>query len=439
MVEACDRNDCDSGDIEGDDPTASVRAEPSAAGRVDTPLARRGRGALSNRVGRFESRQHVDIDDGWQVLTETDTDRRTQWRDDKAKHVITRNRTPDLHFDRSINPYRGCEHGCVYCYARPSHAFLGHSAGLDFERRLYAKRGAAARLREELARPGYARRDGGIRPMAIGVNTDAYQPLERELGITRSILEVLLEARHPVYLITKGSLIERDLDLLGELAAHNLLAVTVSLTTLDNALARRLEPRATAPQRRLRTLRTLAEAGIPTRISISPVIPALNEHEIESLIEAAARAGACAANAILLRLPHELATLFPEWLDEHYPLRKERVLKALRSMRSGSLNDSGFGTRFIGEGPRAELIRQRFEKACRQHDISFGRERFALDTSAFRPPASDGGATGRQATDRQATDRQQTDSQGSGEQASGATTFTRDTPALQLSLFADCD
>lgn len=415
----------DADESDGPSRTPETRSEPAAEGRVDTPLVRRGRGALSNRAGRFESLQHIDIDDGWHALNESDSDRRTQWRDDKAKSVISRNRSPDLHFDRSINPYRGCEHGCVYCYARPSHAFLGHSPGLDFERRLYAKRGAAERLREELARPGYASRNGGIRPMAIGVNTDAYQPLERELGITRSILEVLLEARHPVYLITKGSLIERDLDLLGELASRNLVSVTVSLTTLDNALARRLEPRATAPQRRLRTLRTLAGAGIPTRVSVSPVIPALNEHEIESLIEAAALAGACAANAILLRLPHELASLFPEWLEAHYPLRKARVLKAMRSVRAGSLNDSGFGTRFIGEGPRAELIRQRFEKACRQHGVSVGRVPFALDTTVFRAPATViGPASGFEA------------SLGHGP---GAPTTVSVTAAMQLSLFGEAD
>lgn len=356
------------------------------AGRNDTPQARRGRGAMTNVVGRFETLQRIDVDDGWQAPTESDADLRTRWRDDKAKTIIARNDSPDLHFDRSINPYRGCEHGCVYCYARPSHAFLGHSPGLDFERLLYAKRDAAELLRRELAHPGYPQRDGGIAPMAIGVNTDAYQPLERELRITRSVLEVLLEARHPVYMITKGSLIERDLDLLKALAERNLVSVTITLTTLDNDLARRLEPRATAPQRRLRTIATLAAAGIPTRISVSPVIPALNEHEIESLIEAAAAAGAIGANAIMLRLPHELATLFPEWLDEHFPLRKERVLKALRSMRAGSLNDSGFGTRFLGEGPRAELIRQRFEKACRRYDVGLGRERFTLDTTAFRAP-----------------------------------------------------
>ena len=362
----------------------------------ETPHFRRGRGAQSNAAGRFETLRRVDADDGWQLAEEGSGARRTRWRDDRARSVITRNDSPDLHFDRSINPYRGCEHGCVYCYARPSHAWLGHSPGLDFERLLYAKREAAARLREELSHPGYAERGDGVGPIALGVNTDAWQPLERELGITRAILEVLLEARHPVYAITKASLVERDLDLLSALAEHNLVSVTVTLTTLDHELARRLEPRATAPARRLRTLETLAAAGIPTRVSISPVIPALNEHEIEALLAAAANAGARGANAIVLRLPHELATLFPEWLDEHYPLRKERILKALRSMRGGALNDSGFGARFLGEGARAELIRRRFERACRERGLAFGREVFTLDSGAFRAPSVSAGRGGDQ-------------------------------------------
>ena len=363
----------------------------------ESPLARRGRGAQSNAGGRFETLHRVDADDGWHRAMEGPAALRTRWRDDRARSVITRNDSPDLHFDRSINPYRGCEHGCVYCYARPSHAYLGHSPGLDFERLLYAKRGAAERLREELARRGYAERGGGVQPIALGVNTDAWQPLERELGITRAILEVLLEARHPLYLITKSSLVERDLDLLGALAEKNLVSATVTLTTLDHELSRRLEPRATAPARRLRTLATLAAAGIPTRVSISPVIPALNEHEIEALLAAAAEAGARGANAIMLRLPHELATLFPEWLDAHYPLKKARILKALRSMRGGALNDSGFGARFLGEGPRAELIRRRFERACRHYGLAFGREFFTLDTHSFRAPSTvtaRGGADG---------------------------------------------
>lgn len=347
--------------------------------------ARRGRGALSNTNGRFEAAQVLPVDDGWQAVDEADVATRTRWRPDAARSVITRNKSPDVHFDRSINPYRGCEHGCIYCFARPSHTYLGHSAGLDFERLLYAKTEAGELLKQELAHPSYS-----PAPIALGVNTDAYQPLERSLGLTRQILTVLLEARHPVYLITKSSLIERDIDLLKELARRNLVSVCITLTTLDHELARRLEPRATSPARRVRTLQTLSEAGIPTRISVSPVIPALNESEIEQIVGVGAEAGARGAHTILLRLPHELATLFPEWLAEHYPDRKERVLKAIRSMRDDKLNQSDFSTRFLGKGPRAELIQRRFELACKRNGIVFGREAFNLDCSAFRAPDPSG-------------------------------------------------
>jgi len=374
----------------------------------ETPIKRRGRGAQSNRTGRFEPLQRIDIDDGWNTaftgsasnlqaagsstefpalessIGESNSTQRTQWREDRAKTVITRNDSPDLHFDRSINPYRGCEHGCSYCFARPSHTYLGHSAGLDFERLLYAKLDAAQLLKKELAKPGYV-----CQPIAIGVNTDAYQPLEKRLNITRSLLEVMLETEHPVYLITKSALIERDLDLLKPLAAKNLLTVSISVTTLNNELSHRLEPRAAAPHRRLKTIRTLSEAGIPVRAAISPIIPALNEHELDDMIEACAKAGALGAMAIILRLPHELSTLFPEWLEAHYPLRKERVLKAIRSMRNGKLNKSEFKNRFIGTGPRADLIQQRFTNACRRHGIASGRERFTLDTHIFKPPVNE--------------------------------------------------
>lgn len=353
----------------------------------DTPVKRRGRGAQSNRTGRFETLHRMDIDDGWQstldngLAREADVTLRTQWREDRARTVITRNNSPDLHFNRSINPYRGCEHGCTYCFARPSHTYLGHSAGLDFERLIYAKLDAASLLRKEFARARYE-----CEPIAIGVNTDAWQPLEKQLCITRQLLEVMVETRHPVYLITKSALIERDLDLLKELAADNLVTVSISMTTLQNDLSHRLEPRASAPHRRLRTIKTLADAGIPVRVSVSPIIPALNEHELESIIKASAQAGARAATAIILRLPHELATLFPEWLDEHYPLKKSRILKAIRSLRGGKLNDSDFASRFLGDGPRAELIQQRFRHACRRHGIDDKRQPFSLDTSHFQSP-----------------------------------------------------
>ena len=346
----------------------------------ESPLLRRGRGSLSNATGRFESARHLAVDDGWSSYTEPETRVQTRWRDDCNRTIITRNQSPDIHFDRSINPYRGCEHGCIYCFARPSHTYLGHSAGLDFETRLYAKREAASLLGQELAKRNYS-----CEPIAIGVNTDAYQPLEKKLGITRQILQVLLETRHPAYLITKSSLIERDLDLLTEMAQHNLVSVCITITTLDRKLARNLEPRATTPSRRLQTLKTLSDAGIPTRVSVSPVIPALNEEEMDSIVASAADAGAQAAYAIVLRLPHELQQLFPEWLELHYPLRAARIMKAIRSVRSDQLNNAEFGTRMIGTGPRAEIIRQRFDLACKRAGISVGRN-FNLDCSRFTPP-----------------------------------------------------
>ena len=364
------------------------------------PLATKGRGAVSNASGRYETHTIHAVDDGWQVdepdslnpaktqsldeITHGASPVRTEWRDDKSKTIITRNRSPDIHFDRSVNPYRGCEHGCVYCFARPTHTWLGHSAGLDFETRLYAKRNAAQLLKAELAKPSYL-----CEPIALGVNTDAYQPLERKLNITRQILQVLHDAKHPVYLITKSSLVERDIDILTSMAEQNLVSVCLSITTLDRTLARKLEPRATSPHRRLKTLETLSSAGIPTRVSVSPVIPALNEEEIDDIVAAAANAGAAAAYAIILRLPHELQTLFPEWLYEHYPLRAERIIKAIRSMREDKLNNSDFNHRMTGFGPRANIIQQRFKLACKRAGISVGRD-FELDTSQFVAPSENG-------------------------------------------------
>jgi len=338
----------------------------------------KGRGALSNQSGRYESIVKVSIDDGWR--THVDERGVTTWREDDTRTIISKNQSPDIHFDQSINPYRGCEHGCVYCFARPTHTWLGHSAGLDFETRLYAKLKAATLLKQELAKPSYR-----CKPIAIGVNTDCYQPLERELRITRSVLEVLLEARHPVYMITKSSLIERDIDILEEMAKRNLLTVSITLTTLDNELSSKLEPRATAPHRRLKTIQRLSDAGIPTRVSASPIIPALNEEELDELIAAGAASGAYAAYAIILRLPHELQTLFPEWLRAHYPLRADRVLKAVRSMRDEGLNDPRFKHRMMGSGPRADIIKQRFQLACRKAKIQEGRT-LELDRSQFVRP-----------------------------------------------------
>lgn len=347
------------------------------------PVVRKGQGAQSNASGRYEILQRVSFDDGWNTLENSSSreSSRTQWRDDASRTVITRNRSPDIPFDRSVNPYRGCEHGCSYCFARPTHSWLGHSAGLDFERLLYAKRDAATLLKSELARPGYR-----CEPIAIGVNTDAYQPLERKLRITRSLLEIMCDCRHPVYLITKSSLIERDLDLLSDLAADALVTVTITITTLDNTLSSKLEPRATAPHRRLRTLKILSDAGIPVRVSVSPIIPALNEPDIESIVQAAADAGADQAHCIILRLPHELQQLFPEWLYAHYPLKARRVLKAVASMRGGKLNSSEFGNRMTGDGPRAAIIHQRFRHACLRAGIENRRTAGQLNTSLFSPP-----------------------------------------------------
>lgn len=350
--------------------------------------AQKGRGAASNVTGRFEPYQTVACDDGWEQQSEAK--RRTEWLPDSARRVITRNTSPDIPFDRSINPYRGCEHGCVYCYARPSHTYLGHSAGLDFESRLYAKKEAAALLRRELQRPGYQ-----CAPIALGVNTDAYQPLERQLKITREILEVMVETRHPVMLITKSALIERDIDLLQDLASENLVTASVSLTSLDPELSRKLEPRAASPKRRLRTLRTLSEAGIPTRLSLAPVIPGLNENVLEAIVREAAEAGATSANYLLLRLPLELQALFSEWLQEHYPLRANRILNAISDCRGHytngegtgrQLNDSRFGHRMRGKGPRAALIHQRFHHACRKHGLSADESHMALNTRSFVAP-----------------------------------------------------
>lgn len=350
----------------------------------ETPLKRHGRGSVSNSTSRFESMQHIDIDDGWSSYSEPESRVSTHWREDCNRTIITRNQSPDIHFDRSINPYRGCEHGCIYCFARPSHTYLGHSAGLDFETRLYAKLKAPELLREELSKPGYR-----CEPIAIGVNTDAYQPLEKQLRLTRQVLEVLLETKHPAYLITKSALIERDIDLLAEMAKHNLVSVCITMTTLNHTLARQLEPRATTPAKRLRTLETLSKANIPTRVSVSPVIPALNEEEIDNIVQSATDAGAQAAYAIVLRLPNELQQLFPEWLEEHYPLRAARIMKAIRSVRNNHLNNADFHSRMIGSGPRADIIRLRFELACKRAGIA-NRRAFELDCSQFEPPNTSG-------------------------------------------------
>lgn len=348
---------------------------------MDSRSRLRGRAALSNATGRFEPRRHEAFDDGWDIVEEPAPSVPTTVVPERTRDILARNDSPDVPFDRSINPYRGCEHGCVYCFARPSHAYLGLSAGLDFETRLFSKPQAAERLRAALARPGYQ-----PQVIALGANTDPYQPVERHLRITRGVLQVLAEHRHPVAIVTKSQLVLRDLDLLAAMARERLATVLVSVTTLDRELARRMEPRATSPAGRVETLRRLAQAGVPVGVLASPVIPGLNDQELESVLETCAQAGCSSAGYILVRLPGEVQELFVEWLREHYPLKAERVLGLLREMRAGQLYRSGFGTRMRGTGLYAQLLAQRFQTACRrvglaQHDGA------GLDIGRFRPPA----------------------------------------------------
>ena len=344
----------------------------------------RGRGALSNASGRFEPATRHDFDDGWldDAIDPHPRGPATQLHEDRSRTVIARNRSPDIGFDRSINPYRGCEHGCIYCFARPTHTYLGHSAGLDFESQIYTKPNAAALLRRELARPNYT-----ARPIALGTNTDPYQPVERWLKITRSILAVLHECRHPATVTTKGAGIVRDLDILGPMAAAKLASVAVSVTTLDRELARQMEPRASTPDRRLTAIAAAADAGIPVSVMVAPIIPGLNDHELEAILERAAKAGARGAGYILLRLPLEVADLFQEWLRGVQPNKADKILHRLRDMRGGSLNRSRFGERMSGRGPEAELLRRRFERSCRS--LGLNRVPAVLDTAAFVAPAID--------------------------------------------------
>ena len=347
----------------------------------------RGRGATSNVSGRFERFAVTPFDDGWGRHDEPAPKLETIVTAEPAQSIVATNDSPDIPFDRSINPYKGCEHGCIYCFARPSHAYLGLSPGLDFESRIFAKPNAASLLREVLSRPGYR-----PQPFALGANTDPYQPVERRLKLTRQILEVLAESRHPVSIVTKSNMVLRDLDLLGPMAAEGTASVCVSLTTLDRALARRMEPRAPTPERRLAAIRGLAAAGVPVSVLASPMIPALNDHELEAILEAAVEAGASSASYLLLRLPHELKQLFVDWLHEHYPARAGKVLARIRAMRDGRLNDPRFGSRMRGEGPYALLLARRFEVACRR--LGLGCRRADLDSTKFRRPRAPG-RTGR--------------------------------------------
>ena len=348
---------------------------------MPVPLPPRGRASASNPHNRFAPTRSVAEDDGW-FQDETPPSRATEVRSELAKTVITRNNSPDVGFDRSLNPYRGCEHGCIYCFARPSHAYWDLSPGIDFETRLIAKTNLASRLEEELQKPGYV-----PQPIALGINTDAYQPIEREQRLTRQALEILLRYKHPLHIITKGSLILRDLDLLAELASQNLVSVAISLTTLDDELKRIMEPRTASPSARLRVMRTLHEAGVPVGVICAPMIPLINDSELEHLLEAARDAGARSAGYVLLRLPLEIAELFEEWLQAHFPERAEHVMSLIRQSRGGKNYDSRFGSRMRGEGPFADLLAQRFRLASRKLGLD-RRELQGLDCSKFCPPGA---------------------------------------------------
>ncbi len=347
--------------------------------RYPEPL--KGRGSASRPDPRFQEWQREWLDDGWGSLEALPEKVATTLEVDRARTIISFNDSPDVGFDRSINPYRGCEHGCIYCFARPTHAWMGLSPGLDFESRLFYKPQAAELLRQELGKRGYA-----CGPMAVGINTDAYQPVEQKLGITRQCLEVLSGANHPIAIVTKSALIERDLDILARMAERNLVHVAISLTTLDRELSRRLEPRAAAPQRRLQTIRRLAEAGVPVSAFLAPMIPVLNDSEMERLLAAAREAGAHDAAYILLRLPYELKELFTRWLEQHEPLKAAHVMQRIYDSRGGKAYDAEFSQRMVGTGPFADLLRQRFH-------LSEKRLGFPgtppLDCSQFVPPPAD--------------------------------------------------
>ena len=345
----------------------------------------KGRGASSYLPGRFETTTTDAVDDGW--MSEDGEEfaaprLRTDVRAETARSIISRNTSPDVGFEQSVNPYRGCEHGCSYCFARPSHAYLNLSPGLDFETKLFAKTNAAELLRKELAKPNYT-----VKPIALGINTDAYQPIERKLGITRQLIEVMLETRHPFSLITKNALVERDIDLLAPLAAQRLVSVHFSVTSLDPHLSAKLEPRASAPHARLRAMHRLHEAGIPVGVMVAPVIPWINDAELEAVLEAAREAGASSAGYVLLRLPHEVAPLFREWLQAHHPQRAEHVMSTINQLRGGKDYDASFGKRMRGEGVYAQLLARRFALASKRLGFNASREQWPwLDCSRFVRP-----------------------------------------------------
>jgi DNA repair photolyase len=348
---------------------------------IAPPAPRKGRGAVTNVQGRYEVDQREAVDDGWIAPSEEESGRpalRTQLFEERAKSILTHNQSPDIPFSVSLNPYRGCEHGCIYCFARPTHSYLGLSPGLDFESRIYAKVNAPELLAREMAKKSYV-----PEPIALGVNTDAWQPVERDLKLTRRVIQVLSEHNQAFAAITKNSLIERDIDLLAPMAAKGLMMAAITITTLDADIARTLEPRAATPARRLRTIRALSEAGIPVGVSIAPVIPFVTEQDMERVLEACAEAGATSASYIVLRLPWEVAPLFKGWLEAHFPDRAERVMNRVRDMRGGKDYDASFSTRMKGEGLWADLLKQRFANAVRRLGLN-ARNHGILDMSHFK-------------------------------------------------------
>jgi DNA repair photolyase len=348
------------------------------AGPVAEAEARRGRGAVSNPHARFEPVERERFDDGWDPADEP-APIRTEVTIEKPRAIITRNDSPDIGFDRSINPYRGCEHGCVYCFARPTHAYQGLSPGLDFETKLFAKPNAAELLEKELAKPGYE-----AKTMAMGTNTDPYQPIEKKFRITRSVLEVLARANHPVGIVTKSALVTRDIDILAPMADRGLAKVALSVTTLDPRLARRMEPRAATPSKRLDAVRQLSQAGIPVSVMVAPIVPGVNDHEIEDILQASYAAGARGAGYVLLRLPHELKEIMRDWLSENYPDKLKHVFSLVGDTRAGKLYDSSWGKRQTGVGPYAWMIGRRFEQACQRFGMNLVRR--PLRTDLFVPP-----------------------------------------------------
>ncbi len=360
-------------------------APEHADGLLDTSVGgerRRGRGAVSNASSRYDAEARIPFDDGWQSLEDLPP-LKTVTREERARKIITRNDSPDIGFDRSINPYRGCEHGCIYCFARPTHAYHGMSPGLDFETQLFVKPDAPELLRKELAAPGYS-----PRVMAMGTNTDPYQPIERKWKLTRRILEVLSETNHPVGIVTKSNLVLRDLDILAPMAAKGLAKVAISITTLDPKLARAMEPRAPTPPRRLEAIRELSRAGIPTAIMTAPIVPAINDSEIERLLDAGAAAGATEAGFVMLRMPLEIKDLFREWLREHFPDKEKHVISLIRDIHGGKDYDSTWGLRQRGTGPYAWSVARRFELACNK--LGLNKRRWPMTTSLFRHPPMKG-------------------------------------------------